>query len=52
MEMSIGFVCTDEGARTRAGMISSAADMICIQYDTHLDDLRFQNQEFWISTTF
>jgi len=27
------------------------ADTIRIRYDTHVHDLRFQNQEFWISTT-
>jgi len=27
------------------------ADTICIRYDTHLHKLRFQYQEFWISTT-
>jgi len=27
------------------------ADTIRIRYDTHVNDLRFQNQEYWISTT-
>jgi len=27
------------------------ADTIRIRYDTHVHDLRFQNLEFWISTT-
>jgi len=27
------------------------ANMIRIRYDTHVHYLRFQNQEFWISTT-
>jgi len=27
------------------------ADTIRIRYDTHVHDLWFQNQEFWISTT-
>jgi len=31
--------------------IQDLADMIHIQYATHVHDLRFQNQEFWISTS-
>jgi len=34
-----------------AGTIQLAADTIRIRYDTHVHDLRFQTQEFWISTT-
>jgi len=37
--------------KTWAETIRLAADTIRIRNDKHLNDLRFQNQEFWFSTT-
>ena len=44
-----GFIGWDDTVSRR--FVMDLADTIHIRYDTHVHDLRFQNQEFLISTT-